>query len=176
VAGRSTESLDGFQLSGSIPPDQSVLLAPLPRHFVVQLLGRPPPRWYSERGLIEKRGGCPLPPGFFPDRWTSVGFDGYWSAQRCNADGLVLLSATRSQSIRCSLVCLLFTLTIAYAIWVLFMDGATKVREFELLSAFGMRGIKPMSERVIKITAALGPPFFVFWIWIAVSQNTPLPK
>jgi hypothetical protein len=70
----------------------------------------------------------------------------------------------------------IFALMIAFAIWVLFMDGAPKVREFELMSAFGRRSKKPMSERLIKITAGLGPPFFVFWIWLAVSNNTPLPK
>ena len=68
-----------------------------------------------------------------------------------------------------------FTETVAYAAWVLFMDGARKLREYELLAAFGWNK-KPMSERLIKITAAMGPPFCLLWIWIAAMNNVPLPK
>jgi hypothetical protein len=70
----------------------------------------------------------------------------------------------------------IFAVTIAYAVWVLFMDGASKVRQFGLMSAFGMPTNKPMSERLIKITAAVGPPFLLVWILLAVSSNMPLPK
>ena len=69
----------------------------------------------------------------------------------------------------------IFAVTIIYAVWVLLMGGAQKVREFELLSAFGMPNKRPISERLIKITAALGPPFFVLWIWLAITHDAPLP-
>jgi hypothetical protein len=54
--------------------------------------------------------------------------------------------------------------------------GARKVRELELLSTFGAPAGIPMSERLIKITAALGPPFLLLWVWLAASHNVPLPK
>jgi hypothetical protein len=70
----------------------------------------------------------------------------------------------------------IFLLTIFYAVWTVAMGGAAKIREFELLSAFGMKSSTPMSEGFIKLVAAVGPLFIVLWIWIVTTNNVPLPR
>ena len=66
-----------------------------------------------------------------------------------------------------------FLLSILFAVWVFAADGARKTREFELLSAIGMRSKKPIPEVLIKLLAALGPAFVLLWVYLAVSMNAP---
>lgn len=70
----------------------------------------------------------------------------------------------------------IFVLSVLYAVWVFFADGARKTREYELLAAIGMRARKPMPEGLIKLFAALGPFFVVLWVYLAASMDTPVPK
>jgi hypothetical protein len=65
-------------------------------------------------------------------------------------------------------------LSMVYAGWVLFADGARKVRLLQLQNfSFGSRSV-PLSETAIKILAALGPFFVLFWIWWMMHLNVPM--
>jgi hypothetical protein len=69
----------------------------------------------------------------------------------------------------------IFALAVINAVWVLGMGGAEKVREHRLYSAFSPGYAKPMSVTKIKLIAALGPPFFLAWLLMAVSMDAPHP-
>lgn len=69
----------------------------------------------------------------------------------------------------------IFLLSVLFAVWVFAADGARKTKEFELLSAIGMRTKKPIPEALIKLLAALGPVFVLFWVYLAASMNAPIP-
>lgn len=67
----------------------------------------------------------------------------------------------------------IFVLTLVYAGWVWFAGGARKVQAFQLYNAnLGSRRA-PLSETAIKIFAALGPFFVLFWIWWMARLNIP---
>jgi hypothetical protein len=69
----------------------------------------------------------------------------------------------------------IFVLWIFFCLWVLFAEGAKKVKELHLMMVLGMRNKITVSENMIKLFAALGPVFFVIWIGIVVSMNAPIP-
>jgi hypothetical protein len=72
-------------------------------------------------------------------------------------------------------ICTVLALTMVYAGWVLFADGARQVRLLQLQNFHaGGRGV-PLSETAIKILAALGPFFVLFWIWCLTRMNVSLP-
>ncbi len=53
----------------------------------------------------------------------------------------------------------IFMLSVVYAAWVLFDDGARKANQYGVFSALGRRGVKPKPEWQIKFLAAAGPFF-----------------
>lgn len=69
-----------------------------------------------------------------------------------------------------------FVTSCAYAWWVLAAGGAQKVRDLNLMAALGQRRSKPSSLFAIKALAAMGPLFFPVWVYLAVTQNVPLPR
>lgn len=75
-------------------------------------------------------------------------------------------------------VCTVLALSMVYAGWVWFADGARKVRLFQLQSRLARSGSGPMSERAIKIFAALGPFFVLLWIWWMTQLGAlpPVPR
>jgi hypothetical protein len=70
----------------------------------------------------------------------------------------------------------IFLLSVLYAGWVFFAEGARKVREFNLLAAIGARNARKLPEPIIKLLAALGPFFVVAWIYLVASTNAALPR
>jgi hypothetical protein len=67
-------------------------------------------------------------------------------------------------------------LSVAFAYWVLIGSGASKVAELRLIRAhfFGKEVL--VSERWIKVYAAIAPLFVILWLWLAWNLNMPLPK
>ena len=70
----------------------------------------------------------------------------------------------------------IFVASVIHAGWVLSMDGAEKIRRFDLWSAAGVRGRKPKTDTFIKLMAAAGPFFILLWIALVVSMDAPIPK
>jgi hypothetical protein len=66
--------------------------------------------------------------------------------------------------------------TCTYAWWVLFAGGAQKVRDLNLMTVLGQRRSRTRSLFSIKLFAALGPLFFMVWLYLVVSMNVSLPK
>lgn len=69
----------------------------------------------------------------------------------------------------------IFLLSVLYAVWVFFADGARKTREYEIFAAIGMRSRKPMPEGVIKLLAAFGPVFVLVSVYSAASMDARIP-
>lgn len=69
-----------------------------------------------------------------------------------------------------------FTLSVCYAYWVLFRGGATKVKEYDLMSTFGKRATLGNSIKSIKVMAAIGPFVVIAWVWFTTLINGPVPK
>lgn len=69
-----------------------------------------------------------------------------------------------------------FLLSVCYAYWVLFRGGATKVREYDLMSVFGKRATFGKSITFIKLMAAIGPFFVIGWVWFTTFISGPIPK
>ena len=68
-----------------------------------------------------------------------------------------------------------FALSVAFAVWVFACDGAARMTEFGLTGLFGGRGGMPRSPLGIKLMAAAGPFFTLFWIWLVITMNAPVP-
>jgi hypothetical protein len=75
-----------------------------------------------------------------------------------------------------SWLAVVFVTMCTFAWWVLFADGAEKVRDFKLMSVLGQRASKPLPLLYVKVFAALGPLIFPVWLYLVVSMNTLLPK
>jgi len=69
-----------------------------------------------------------------------------------------------------------FILVVAFTLWVFFADGARKAREYELLSYTGMSSKTHMSETTIKLVAAIGPVFFLLWVYLISAMDVTIPK
>lgn len=69
-----------------------------------------------------------------------------------------------------------FILTVWFAAFVFFANGARKVREYGLMAALGRKSRKPPSIGIIKVQAFIGPFFSIFWICLTTGMNIPLPK
>jgi hypothetical protein len=69
----------------------------------------------------------------------------------------------------------IFLLSVIYTIWVFAADGVNKIREYELLSAIGVRSNHLTSEVLIKIFAALGPAFVLLWVYLVSTMNATIP-
>ena len=69
----------------------------------------------------------------------------------------------------------IFLLTLGNALWV-FAGGAEKIRDLNLMAAFGQNASKPPSLTAIKLFSLFGVLFFPVWVYIAVSMDAPLPK
>ena len=70
----------------------------------------------------------------------------------------------------------IFGVSLAFAVFVFAFDGAAKMVEYGVSSMFGDRGRAPKSARTIKLMAAAGPFFIVFWIGLVVTMNAPMPR
>ena len=69
-----------------------------------------------------------------------------------------------------------FLLVVAFTLWVFFADGARKAREYDLFSYTGMSSKSPVSETTIKLLAAIGPVFFLFWVYLVSTMDATIPK
>ena len=69
----------------------------------------------------------------------------------------------------------IFLTSLAFAVFVFAFDGAAKMVECGVTSMFGGSGQAPRSSRTIKLMAAFGPFFIVFWIWLVITMNAPVP-
>jgi hypothetical protein len=70
---------------------------------------------------------------------------------------------------------LIFFIAVACAYWVFLANGAKKLLETQFFTVFGARGQFGLSERMIKLFAALGPLLVLGWICLAALMNLPLP-
>jgi hypothetical protein len=69
-----------------------------------------------------------------------------------------------------------FALSIAFAYWIFFMDGARKTVELELMHVQVFSGSRPMTERQVKLLAAFGPLFVLAWIALPIFMDAPVRK
>ncbi|MEJ0084421.1 MAG: hypothetical protein WDO72_01955 [Pseudomonadota bacterium] len=70
----------------------------------------------------------------------------------------------------------IFLLSCAFAYWVYFRGGARLAIALKLIQVSGFRGQVTVNEKWVKIFAALGPPFTIFWVWLAWTMDTPVVK
>ena len=70
----------------------------------------------------------------------------------------------------------IFLMSVAFAVWVLAFDGAAKMVAYDVTALFGGRSRSPKSPRTIQLMAAIGPFFIVFWIWMVMTMDAPLPR
>jgi hypothetical protein len=70
----------------------------------------------------------------------------------------------------------IFLISVSFAYWVFFLGGAKKAMQFRLLEAVGLRGNVELTEGRVKLFAALGPPFVILWVLLAVWMNVPIPR
>jgi len=70
----------------------------------------------------------------------------------------------------------IFLLSLLYAVWIFFADGARKIHEYELFATVGMRNIKSMPRFLIKLLAAFGPVFVGIWVYLTASMNVSIPQ
>jgi hypothetical protein len=71
---------------------------------------------------------------------------------------------------------LMFVMAVWFAGWVLVFGGAAKVRDYNLMSAIGMRSKNPLPLWLIRLYAAASPFFVIVWIYLVSSMNAPIPK
>jgi len=70
----------------------------------------------------------------------------------------------------------IFALSVAMLYWVFFMDGAQKVAELKLMQAYGFSGQTPLTQRQVKLFAALGPIFVIAWIVLCIFIDAPIRR
>jgi hypothetical protein len=70
----------------------------------------------------------------------------------------------------------IFAMAVAFAWWVFLGDGALRAVQLGIVNMvfFGRR--VNITERWVKIYAAIGPPFVVLWVYLAWSTNVPSLK
>ena len=64
-----------------------------------------------------------------------------------------------------------FLLTCAFAYWVFFRDGVRYAMAMNLIQVEGFRG--QLSEKWVKVIAAMGPPFSVAWVSLLWVMDVP---
>jgi hypothetical protein len=69
-----------------------------------------------------------------------------------------------------------FALSLAFAVWVFAFDGVRKMAEFELTSLLRGRAGLPVPPWAVRLMAAVGPFFVLFWIWMVSHMNAPIPR
>ena len=69
-----------------------------------------------------------------------------------------------------------FLLACLAAYWVIARGGARYVLALNLLQVSGFRGPVPVSEKWIKVFAAIGPPFIIFWVGMMWLMDLPVIK
>ena len=67
----------------------------------------------------------------------------------------------------------IFLLSCAFAYWVLIRGGAKYVITMNLVRVYGLRGPVAVSERWVKVFAALGPIFTVAWVRLVWMMEFP---
>ena len=67
-------------------------------------------------------------------------------------------------------------LAVAFTLWVLLADGASRMRELQRLGAFGRANqLVEMPEWLIKLLALLVPAFVLLFIYAAGQAGTRIP-
>jgi hypothetical protein len=69
-----------------------------------------------------------------------------------------------------------FLLSCAFAYWVFARGGARLVIALNLIQISGFRGKAAVTEKWVKVSAALGPPLTVAWVWLAWVMDAPVLK
>jgi hypothetical protein len=69
-----------------------------------------------------------------------------------------------------------FLLSTGLLYWVFSMEGSRKAVELQLMQAHGLFGSKPLTERQVKLFAAVGPIFVILWIVMCIYMDAPPPK
>jgi hypothetical protein len=59
--------------------------------------------------------------------------------------------------------------------WVMFRDGARIAAELQLMRFHTLGKSSALSAFWIKVIAVGSLPFFVFWLWVVVKMDAPLP-
>jgi hypothetical protein len=64
-------------------------------------------------------------------------------------------------------------LSLAMVYWIFFMGGAQKAAELKLMQTYGISGQAPLSQRQVKLFAALGPVVVIAWIALCILIDAP---
>jgi hypothetical protein len=70
----------------------------------------------------------------------------------------------------------IFLMSCAFAYWIFVRGGARLAIALNLLHISGFRTQVAVTERWVKVFAALGPPFIILWVWLAWAMDAPEVK